>query len=747
MLYDKDKYSLDLCELTETFFDENYYIENYPDVKEAPITPFEHYLNYGWSEGRNPSDSFNTYGYLNEYPDVAESGINPLYHYVVWGMLEGRDKGFQKIKTTESNEAYRKMQRVHVDGGRAPDYAPRIDSPVIKDESDPKVIAFYLPQFHPFKENNEWWGKGFTEWSNVAKAIPQFDGHYQPRLPNDLGYYDLRLPEVMAEQIEMAKSHGVDAFCFHYYWFAGHRLMERPIEQYLENKDMLDLPFCLCWANENWSRRWDGSENDILIAQEHSEQDNEAVFYDLLRHFTDERYVKVNGKPFIIIYRPDIIPNIQSLTKQWRALAIKEGLPGLHLVATNSFGFNDYKELGFDGLVEFPPHNVVAGGKNSELDFYNEDFQGTVYNYEDVVNFCVNRLETLAENEESKAYYPTVMTAWDNSARKPGKGNVFHGATPAKFQNWLSSCYNWSNRIHPDGERFVFINAWNEWAEGTYLEPDKKYGYAYLNAVRSTINENHKYNLSEMLTSYELSSKKSDSIAVIHIFYEDLINDFHTVISGARKLRDFDVAISVPDSFSEKGLVKAIEKLNPVHVTISENRGRDVWPFIQTVSNIKHLKYRYGVKLHSKKSTHLSSGTDWRKSIFDALMSDESIRKVFDLFHSNEKVGIVFPEHFKYDLKDNYLIDNKDNLRFLCEIYDVNFHDMKEFVAGTMFWFNFELINNLPSKFVTRELFGPELGAIDGTMAHAYERFINTFSSKYGFSTLSYSTKDSYRAY
>lgn len=749
MIYDQEKYSLELCELTQTYFDEKYYIDNYPDVAEASISPFEHYLNYGWTEGRNPSESFNSYLYLNENPDVADSGLNPLYHYVVWGQYEGRAASKNEINTVVNNECYQSMQRVHIDGGRSPDYAPRIEAEVCKSENDPKVVAFYLPQFHPFKENNEWWGKGFTEWSNVAKAIPQFEGHYQPRLPSDLGYYDLRIPEVMKEQIEMAKLHGVDAFCFHYYWFAGHRLMERPIEQYLENADTLDFPFCLCWANENWSRRWDGSENDILIAQEHSEEDNKAVFYDLLRHFKDKRYLTVNGKPFIVIYRPDIIPNIQELTKQWRVLAEKEGLPGLHMVATNSFGFSDYAALGFDGLVEFPPHNVIAGGINSKLDFYNEDFQGTVYNYQDVVDFSLNRLECQAQDEESKAYYPTVMTAWDNSARKPGKGNVFHDASPSKFQNWLSGCYDWSKRTHPQGAQFVFVNAWNEWAEGTYLEPDKKYGYAYLNAVRSTINEHaKKKNDLAKLASVSSHAKNSDVIAVIHVFYEDLVDDIVYHITNSRKVCNLDVAISLPDTFSAHAAEKLIDALKPVQVNICENRGRDVWPFIQTMRNIQHLNYKYGIKIHSKKSTHLAKGSSWRDSIYTGLLSESALRVVSDIFKNDKSVGIVSPKSFLYPLSGDTAVNNVKPLEILADIFNCTINYDSHFVAGTMFWFNYDFIcQSLLNSKVDRELFGPELGAIDGTIAHAFERFIPSLVKSAGLKVESYEINGLYTPY
>jgi len=749
MVLDPEKYDFGFALLAEEEgFDESYYIEENPDVINAGITPFEHYLNYGWKEGRDPSREFSTENYLSENPDVVSEDMNPLYHYIVWGRTEGRNISIKRVNTELNDEFYRKLQRSHKDGDKSSDYSPRIESHALTNQDAPKVIAFYLPQFHPFKENDAWWGKGFTEWSNVAKAIPQFKDHYQPRLPSDLGYYDLRLTDVMAEQINMANLHGIEAFCFHYYWFAGHRLMEKPLEAYLENDEKLNFPFCLCWANENWTRRWDGSENDILMAQEHSEADNEAVFYDLLRYFKDKRYITVNGKPLIVIYRPDIITDLQELTKQWRALAVKEGLPGLHLVSTNAFGFKDYQGIGFDAIVEFPPHGIEAGNINSKIELYNNDYTGNVYDYDEVIDFSLQRLESQAESEYAKGYYPTVMTAWDNSARKPGNGNVFHGATPAKFQRWIDGCYRWSNDEHHNGEKFVFVNAWNEWAEGTYLEPDKKYGYAYLNAVRSTINENSKKERGLLnLTQKVKGRKSSDTIALIHIFYEDLIDEISECITTACKFKKIDVAISIPDSFSIEATKKIIKKLKPVRIVLVENRGRDIWPFLQTLDVILNLNYKFGLKLHSKKSTHLLEGNKWRKSIYNGLLSSTSIKSAFNCFEMDESIGLVAPKDFMFALTGDALIDNCNSLNVLTALYDCETNEKLPFVAGSMFWFSFEMATHLLHEGVNRELFGPELGAVDGTIAHAYERFIVSLAEHNHFKLENYEIDNYYNPY
>ncbi len=344
--------------------------------------------------------------------------------------------------------------------------------------SDVRVIAYYLPQFHPIPENDAWWGKGFTEWRNVARAFPQFPGHYQPRVPGEFGYYDLRVTDVMRRQVALARNYGIDAFCFHFYWFAGKTLLELPVRNFLDNP-YLDLGFSLCWANENWSRRWDGSEEELLITQKHSAEDDIAFIRYVAEYFRDPRYTRVNGKPMLTVYRPSDLPDPAATVARWRAEMEKLGFDGIYLVATNAFGFDDYRLYGFDALSEFPPHHVRAPNIQDRLSLSKYRTGWRVRSYADVVESQMRTNKPLGA-----VVHPGTMPSWDNSARRPHNGEIIHGSTPELFRRWLGKAFDWASE-NPVGERLLFINAWNEWAEAAYLEPDSRFGYAYLKACRA----------------------------------------------------------------------------------------------------------------------------------------------------------------------------------------------------------------------------------------------------------------------
>ncbi|WP_454824707.1 glycoside hydrolase family 99-like domain-containing protein [Paraburkholderia xenovorans] len=349
--------------------------------------------------------------------------------------------------------------------------------------SDIRLIAFFLPQYHPIPENDEWWGKGFTEWTNVAKAHPNYTGQYQPHRPADLGYYDLRVPEVREHQAELAREAGLHGFCYYHYWFGGHRLLERPFNDVLASGKP-DFPFCVCWANENWTRRWDGLESAVLMAQRHSDEDDAAFFRDLLPAFKDRRYIRINGRPLLLVYRISLLPNPKRSAKIWRDIARAEGIGEIYLAYVQSFDSwargEKPSDFDFDAAVEFPPHGAgVPYGEPVEV--IDPAFRGSLYDYERSAE------QILTKARPEYEMFRGVMPSWDNTARKQHNGHIFVNASPEGYERWLTAALRYTNDFAQGEERIVFINAWNEWGEGNHLEPDVKYGHAFLDATRRAL--------------------------------------------------------------------------------------------------------------------------------------------------------------------------------------------------------------------------------------------------------------------
>lgn len=354
-----------------------------------------------------------------------------------------------------------------------------VSSPLEENAGAIKPIAFYLPQFHPFAENNEWWGEGFTEWTNVVGAKPFYEGHHQPHVPADFGYYDLRLGEVQKSQIEMAKRYGLAGFCYYYYSFSGKTLMTLPIDRHVDED--YDFDFCLCWANENWSRRWDGSENDVLLAQRHSEEDDNQFIHSCIKYFKSPRYIKIDGAPLLLVYRVSLLQSPTETIAKWREIVKEAGFPDLHVSMVESFGLNDPHVYGCNSGCQFPPHGVVAPRVNEKIKDLSSDYNGIVYSYEEVVR------SEIARPAASYTQFRCAMPSWDNTSRKGKNGNIFTGSSPELFQTWLTYLFNEARKNLPAEQRYVFINAWNEWAEGAHLEPDRMNGHKFLTSVRNAL--------------------------------------------------------------------------------------------------------------------------------------------------------------------------------------------------------------------------------------------------------------------
>lgn len=343
--------------------------------------------------------------------------------------------------------------------------------------AQPRLVAFYLPQFHPTPENDAWWGKGFTEWTNVTKAQPLFEGHYQPHLPSDLGFYDLRVRQTRRDQIALAKAFGVDAFCYHYYWFSGRRLLHLPLDDMLADQGS-DMPFCICWANENWTRRWDAADHQVLMEQKYLPEDRQRFIEDLLPLLQDVRYMRVDGRPFVIVYSPQRMPDCRATLHVWREHCRKVGLGELHLCAALTHGNEDYLSYGFDSGVEFPPHNMRCETVADKVSFF-APFFGYVVQYADVARAFLQR-----HYAPRARVFRTVFPSWDNTARTGARAVVVLNGTPANYAYWLSQTLEKARTDSAAGDKLVFVNAWNEWAEGCHLEPDRRHGDGFLRATR-----------------------------------------------------------------------------------------------------------------------------------------------------------------------------------------------------------------------------------------------------------------------
>jgi len=382
-------------------------------------------------------------------------------------------------------------------------------------EGTPSLIAFYLPQYHPIPENDQWWGKGFTEWSNVTKAVPLYQGHYQPHLPADMGFYDLRLRETRHEQEKLAKEYGIDGFCYHYYWFSGKRLLDRPLDDMLADKEN-DMPFCLCWANENWTRRWDAKEREVLIRQEYREQDDLEFIRSLIPFFRDERYILKNGVPLLIVYRPQHLPDARNSIAVWREHCREQGFADIHVCCALTHGNEDYEKYGFDSGVEFPPHNQTSRDINGLMDFH-QPFQGHVVPYHWVAQYFLDK------DYHGKDVMRTVFPSWDNTARLDSRAWLALNGTPANYEYWLSETLKKTRATGWGKESFIFINAWNEWAEGCHLEPDRRYGHQFLEATyRAKVGRSKKVGFEDrMLPEMQYAAQRPDGSAIDNLIMEN----------------------------------------------------------------------------------------------------------------------------------------------------------------------------------------------------------------------------------
>jgi lipopolysaccharide biosynthesis protein len=349
-----------------------------------------------------------------------------------------------------------------------------------------RAIALYLPQFHPVPENDEWWGKGFTEWTNTAKAKPMFRGHYQPHIPADLGFYDLRVPEIREAQAAMARLYGIEGFCYYHYWFAGRRILERPFNEVLQSGTP-DFPFCLCWANQTWSGIWHGASNRVLIEQTYpGRADHEAHFRALLPAFADRRYIRVDGKPIFLIHRPTELPDTAATLALWRDMAADAGLGGLHIAGASFSHDSNPTALGFDAEVTQARLSVRQRISRRRLLRWMQSKIEILRNLPTIESYQSFAKRQISTMTGEGVWYPCITHAWDNTPRSGRNGLVLVGATPDLLKGVLNAAMDLF-KARPLDQRLLFLKSWNEWAEGNHLEPDLQFGTKFLEAVADTV--------------------------------------------------------------------------------------------------------------------------------------------------------------------------------------------------------------------------------------------------------------------
>lgn len=598
-------------------------------------------------------------------------------------------------------------------------------------QSDVKMLAFYLPQYHTFKENDEWWGKGFTEWTNVRNGNPRFTGHYQPRVPHeDIGYYDLTDISVLKKQAELARQHGIYGFCFYYYWFSGKRLMEKPVDMLLEHPE-IDFPFCLCWANENWTRAWDGQNRNVLIAQEYSEEDDKRFMVDLKKYIDDSRYIRINGKPLIMVYNPGQIPDCQKTFSQWRKSARELGI-GEILIWTCQTANNTAERLQIesciDAEVEFPPHNMwldSAAVKNVDLG----GKSAFLFDYSKIVD------EIIKQQVQSNSCVPVhhgCMLSWDNAARRKDAWFTYVNFSLDSLYKWVVSIARKAREDFSEEERFVFINAWNEWGEGTYLEPDELYGYANINTVSKALfglplNDSLKV-INESDCSQEGENFKTEKpriVVQIHMFYIDTIDETIQYLNEIPYA--FDCYISTDSRKKKNQIEKAFKDTCHCRKCVVEvflNRGRDVAPFLVQMKEY-YAQYDYIGHFHSKKTKTNDHGNEWRKYIFKHLLGNtEYLKRLFYLFEKDDKLGLIMPEVYPVLEYQAEWGGNKEGVENLLHKMNVNskLPAVPVFPVGNMFWAKTQAIKPMFECGLTQNDFPEEAGQVNATIAHQIER-------------------------
>lgn len=489
---------------------------------------------------------------------------------------------------------------------------------------DPRLVALYLPQFHPIPENDKAWGEGFTEWRNVGAATPRFVGHWQPILPSSLGYYDLRLEDVLQQQIRLAKQHGIHGFCFYYYWFSGKKVLDLPLNTFCRHKDW-DFNFTICWANENWTRRWDGRSDDVILEQKYRKEDPLDFIKDIESILMDKRYVRENNKPLLIVYRAQDLQDPAYYAKVWRDYMRGKYHIELQLIAVMGFDDVDPRTYGFDAALDFVPQTTF---------FKKQAFEKGVYPFLDVksslldISFSGSVVDyrKLALNRDLYGVFPfptykSVMPHWDNDARRKGTGFIFQGSNPDMYGDWLQRVIEIekAQKVAP----IIFLNAWNEWAEGAVLEPTVQYGHAFLNRTTEVLSRYSSRSVNALeapLFGMRQRTREVEIAVIVHLFYSE---DWPSLKQKLAKINvPYSLFVTTPiKAMALNDSIVAFKK--DAQIKVVPNRGGDTLPFIFLAQRVKIYGYKYILKLCSSRRI-ATNATAHTNNVIHGLLSSST---------------------------------------------------------------------------------------------------------------------------
>lgn len=546
-----------------------------------------------------------------------------------------------------------------------------------------KAIALYLPQFHSIKENDKFWGKGFTEWTNVKKCKPLFKGHNQPRIPGDafgyLNYYDLTNIEVIKTQVKLAKSHGIYGFGIYYYWFSGKKLLKKPIELFIKYSN-INFRFLLIWANENWTKKWDGKDKDIIIKQEYFPEDPKNFIKDIKKYVKDKRYIRIEGRPILGLYEPNKIPNLRQTIEIWRNKSVEYGIGEIFiLICINNNKTQDFEKLNlFNATYEFPPRNSFQNHRipNKRTFIYTELLYKSFYFNDSQIN--ITKLP----------FFRGIMLEWDNCPRM-NNCEIFEHYSPEQFYMFNKIIREWTYNHYKEELRFIFINAWNEWGEGSYLEPDNKYGYSSINSLSKAI-----FNIPYIYKYNIFTLNKTSSIAVIVQFCdENLIKEVLTKINNIPLI--FDLYIYIDSKINVDNIKKYIQANSKAHYfeIISFNTYFELilsclYPFKDKARN-----YKYICNINCNNYNKTNNYEEWKNYIYNNLLGDSLIiSEILTEFENKDNLGLIFPEvyyknlyQFGEDINEFELKYINIILRKLTSKLYFTFQ-INDYPEGNMFW-------------------------------------------------------------